>query len=77
MTETAIRMCLAGADVAFLLELVAMHPLLPGNLAVVAESPVPFVDQLHVAWRRSVQPSPAMQVILDRLRTAFPAGGAR
>jgi DNA-binding transcriptional LysR family regulator len=67
LLETAIQFCEAGLGVAFLPELALRERIARGTLAVVAEAPVTFQDQLYVVWRQGVQPTPAAQAVLDAL----------
>lgn len=64
LLETAIHLCEAGLGVAFLPELALRERLARGSLAIVAEAPCQFADQLHVVWRHGVKPSAAARAVL-------------
>ena len=66
--EVAIKLCEAGVGVSFVPRLVVEDQLHSGSLAVVAESPVEVVNQLHIVWRKGVHLTPAMRVIVEALR---------
>lgn len=70
--EVAIRLVEAGVGVSFVPRLVVEDELHRGSLAEVADSPVRFTNQLHVAWRKGVRPTPAMKVLVEALTK--PAG---
>lgn len=67
LLEMAIQLCEAGLGVAFLPELAVRSRLEAGSLAVVAEAPVAFEDQLFVVWRKGVRPTPAAREVLKSL----------
>lgn len=67
MLENAIYLCEAGAGVAFLPELAIRDRLQRGTLAIVADTPVQFADQLFVTWRKAVRLTPAATEVLAAL----------
>ncbi len=67
LLETAIRLAEAGVGAAFLPELAVRERIAAGALAVVAEAPVAFRDELYVVWRKDVRPTPATQAVLQAL----------
>jgi DNA-binding transcriptional LysR family regulator len=67
MLETAIKLAEAGVGVAFLPELAVRDRLAAGTLAVRAEAPVAFADELYVVWRKDVRPTPAAKAVLVAL----------
>lgn len=67
LLETAIKLAEAGVGVAFLPELAVRPRIDEGRLAIVAESPVAFQDELYVVRRKGVRPTPAARAILEAL----------
>lgn len=67
MLETAIKLVEAGVGVAFLPELAVRERIAGGSLAVVADAPVAFSDDLFVVWRKEVRPTPAARAVLAAL----------
>ena len=67
LLETAIRMAEAGVGVAFLPELALRERLQAGTLAIVADPPVAFADQLYVVRRKGIRPTPAARAVLEAL----------
>jgi DNA-binding transcriptional LysR family regulator len=70
LLETAIHLVEAGLGEAFLPELAIRDRVRQGSLAVVADAPCTFADQLYVVWRKGLRPSLAMAAVLDRLKGA-------
>jgi DNA-binding transcriptional LysR family regulator len=67
LLETALHLAEAGLGAAFLPELALRERLERGTLAIVAEAPVAFQDQLFVVWRQGVRPTPATRALLEAL----------
>jgi DNA-binding transcriptional LysR family regulator len=67
LLETAIHLAESGLGVAFLPELAVKERIERGTLAVVAEAPVTFEDQLFVVWRKGIRPTPAARELLKAL----------
>lgn len=74
LLETAIHLCEAGVGEAFIPELAIRERIARGSLAIIAEAPCVFADQLYVIWRKGIRPSLAMKEVLDRLRQNDPSG---
>lgn len=68
LLETAIHLVEGGVGVAFLPELALRDRLEQGRLAIVADAPCEFHDQLHVIWRKGVRPTRAARQMLEQLR---------
>ena len=73
MLETAIKLAEAGVGAAFLPELAVRERIAEGRLAVVAEPPVAFQDELYVVWRKDVRPTPTAKAVLAALGALQPA----
>lgn len=67
LLDTAIHLVASGVGVAFLPELALREHLAQGRLAVVAEAPCQFADQLYIVWRKGIRPSSAAREVLSRL----------
>lgn len=67
LLETAIALAEAGVGVAFLPELAVRDRLDRGSLAIVAEAPCEFSDDLYVIWRKGVVPTPGARAVLRAL----------
>lgn len=67
LLETAIHLCEAGVGVAFLPELAIRERVLKGTLAIVAEAPCSFADQLFIVRRKGIRPTPAARAVLEAL----------
>jgi DNA-binding transcriptional LysR family regulator len=67
LLETALHLAEAGLGVAFLPELAVRERIERGTLAIVAEAPVQFQDQLYVVWRKGVRPRAATAEVLKAL----------
>jgi DNA-binding transcriptional LysR family regulator len=67
LLETAIHLCEAGLGAAFLPEMALRDRFERGSLAVVADAPAEFADQLYVVWRKGVRPTPAAREMLKAL----------
>lgn len=67
LLETAIKLVRAGVGAAFLPELAVRDRLAAGELAIVADAPVAFQDELFVVRRKGVRPTPAARAVLTAL----------
>ncbi|MBU6428287.1 MAG: LysR family transcriptional regulator substrate-binding protein, partial [Cyanobacteria bacterium REEB65] len=68
LLETAISLAEAGVGAAFVPELAVKERVASGALAVVAEAPCAFFDQLFVVWRKGLRPTPASRQLFEALR---------
>ncbi|MBM3268083.1 MAG: LysR family transcriptional regulator [Candidatus Sericytochromatia bacterium] len=69
LLETALRLAEAGVGAAYVPELAIRDRLARGTLAIVAEPPCSFVDQLYIVWRRGIRHTPAARALLAALET--------
>lgn len=67
LLETALHLAEAGVGVAFVPELAVRERLETGRLAIVADPPVQFADQLFIIRRKGVRPTPAARAVLEAL----------
>ena len=67
LLETAIKLAMAGVGAAFLPELAVRGQLANGELAIVADAPIAFQDELFVVRRKGVRPTPAARAVLTAL----------
>lgn len=67
LLETALHLAEGGVGAAFVPELAVADRVRRGVLAIVAEAPVEFADQLYVVWRRGMRPTPAARAVLEAI----------
>lgn len=72
LLETAIKLVEAGVGVAYLPELAVRERVAAGALAIVADPPSAFQDELFIVRRKGVRPTPAARAVLTALG-ALPA----
>ncbi len=70
LLETAIHLVEGGLGEAFVPELAIRERVKRGTLAIAADAPVAFSDQLYVVWRKGLRPSLAMREVIGRLKSA-------